>query len=227
MGFYYIGDVLSHNPQMVNGCQEAILANFDSSKHEPYSLVFFEHSSIDGYYFKLDTRTEKMLDNAYVDCINPHFCSIQNLYNLLSYYELFLLGYQTVEKVSMNILYLRTENKYFQIFISNNQSFYQNLPANKMFVYIYEASSFEALKLSIYGKFFRLNNWREEPIPIFNSNSLWGNVYGIDFLIDNKNICSIQQYKDYQNLYENGFNSTERYFTLCKNLNEFKTEINV
>lgn len=221
MGVYYVGDIFSSNPSMVNGCEEAVLVDFQIKNPEPYSIIFLQHSSIDGYYFEMDTRTMTMLDNAYVECITPHFCYIHNLYNLLSYYNLQLLGIQGAAKQNMKMLYFKAGKKYIQIILSNTENFYQNSFKKDTFVYVDESENFEDLKLRNVGNFIFFTNKKKIHLK---DKSIETNTVGIDIMLDDTKIASIHQIKNWKR--NNGlkiFNWDE--FIACSGLEDFKNKI--
>ncbi len=215
-----IGSVLSCNPKMVNGCEEAVVIDIDNQHYEPYSLLFLEYSSKTGYYFKFDTRNQQMLTNAYVDCINPHFCYIKNLYNFLSKYEVILLGYQMIDKTYTSILYLKIKNKYVQIIVPCKNKFYQDSPDNGMFVYIYDADNFDDLKLFDLGDFFCAKYFSRVLIYSLESSIRTG----VKFKDSHTEsfLCTIQQYDKTLKNKENGFVSRISSFIRCDDLYEFK-----
>lgn len=223
---YYVGDVLSYNPNMVNGCEEAVIAKHQPNNSEPYSLLFFQHSSITGYHFTYDTRVYKMLANAYVDCINPHFCYLKNLYSVLAPYKIKILGYQAIYKTSTMCLYLKVDDKFLQIFIPDENDLYKSLYENGMFVYIYEAEHFDDLKLHQFGEFMyytRLQHY----VDIWNVTTGLKDAKGILFenMSHSEMICSIEEWEPDCGKGKNGFQTFTSNFSKCKDLNEFKSKI--
>lgn len=218
---YKVGYVLNSNPNMVNGCEEAVISNFRISEPLPYKVLFLQKSSVKGYYFHLDDRTDQMLDNAYIECINPHFCYIKNLYSVLSGYELKILGYQDIPDTNTSCLYLKANNRYLQIFISADSEMYKD---NEMFVYLYEANKFEELKLFNYGNFFICNNLKDN-ISLINSVQSTSFVQGIIFHQDKAGtVCYIHETTK-RNLVSVGLYTNKAIFRECKDLNDFKKYI--
>lgn len=114
MSNYKVGNVLSAKKNVCNTYEEAVITN-TSQRYDEYKVLFMNYSEKNGYHFVLDTRKEKNIEDAYQESMTPHFCLIENLYNMLNHYDLHLLGMQHSHRYDMKTIYLKAGNKYLQI----------------------------------------------------------------------------------------------------------------